>query len=194
MIQIDNTLISDDLFYKKFVCDLEKCKGECCVQGESGAPLEFDELDILEEIIDEVKPYMVETGIKEIEKNGVFDIDNDGDYVTPLINKEECAYVFFDEKNIAKCAIEKAYLEGKIKWKKPVSCHLYPIRIQKYKDYEAVNYHRWSICSDACSFGEKLNVPVYEFLKEPLIRKYGEEWYKQLEAGFTRWNEGQREE
>ena len=185
MIQIDDTLISDDLFNKKFVCDLDKCKGECCVQGESGAPLEFEELDILEDIMDEVKPYMDPEGIKQIEKNGVFEIDNDGDYVTPLINQEQCAYVYFDEKKIAKCAIEKAYLEGKITWKKPISCHLYPIRIQKYKDYEAVNYHRWSICSDACSFGNKLNVPVYEFLKEPLIRKYSQEWYNQLEAALS---------
>lgn len=187
MIQIEDTLISDDIFEKHFVCDLNACKGECCIQGDAGAPLDFEELDILEEIIEEVKPYMRQEGIEAIEKIGVFEVDTDGEYVTPLINKEECAFVYFDNKNIAKCAIEQAYLEGKTKWKKPISCHLYPIRIKKYSEFEALNYHLWKICGDACVLGEKLKVPVYEFLKEPLIRKYGEEWYEQLAAAYQYW-------
>jgi len=187
MIQIEDTLISDDIFEKKFVCDLNACKGECCIQGDAGAPLEFDELDILEEIIEKVKPYMRKEGLEAIEKTGVFEIDTDGEYVTPLIHGKECAFVTFDEKNIAKCAIEEAYLDKKTSWKKPISCHLYPIRITKYSEFEALNYHLWQVCSDACALGEKLKVPVYQFLKEPLIRKYGEDWYAQLVAAYEYW-------
>lgn len=191
MIQIEDTLISDDIFEKKFVCDLNACKGECCIQGDAGAPLEFDELDILEEIIEEVKPYMRKVGLKTIEKTGVFEMDFDGEYVTPLNEGAECAFVTYDDKNIAKCAIEEAYLDGKISWKKPISCHLYPIRITKYSEFEALNYHLWEVCSDACALGEQLKVPVYQFLKEPLIRKYGEDWYAQLVAAYKLWEKNQ---
>ena len=182
MIAIDKTLISEDLLDKKFVCDLNACKGACCVAGDSGAPLDKEELPVLESVLKEVKPYMVKKGIKAIEKNGAFVIDSDGDYTTTLVSDgAECVFVYFDENKIAKCAIEKAYLEGKIKWHKPISCHLYPVRITKHKAYDAVNYDKWEICKPACSCGEKLDVPVYKFLKAPLIRKYGKEWYKQLE-------------
>ncbi len=182
MIAIDNTIVSEHLLEKKFVCDLNACKGECCVQGESGAPLDEEEIAILEDIWDEVKPYLPKDGVKAIEKQGVFVIDSDGDYTTTLVSdKAECAFVYFDDKKIAKCAIEKAYEEGKIKWKKPISCHLYPIRISQHKGYEAVNYNKWDVCEPACECGKKLDVPVYKFLKEPLIRKYGKEWFKQLE-------------
>jgi hypothetical protein len=182
MIAIENTLISEDLFDKKFVCDLNACKGACCVAGDSGAPLEKEELLILESVLDAVKPYMVKKGVKAVEKKGAYVIDSDGDYTTTLVSeKAECAFVYFDEKKIAKCAIEKAYEEGKINWKKPISCHLYPIRISQHKGYEAVNYNNWDVCEPACVCGKKLDVPVYKFLKEPLIRKYGKEWFKQLE-------------
>jgi len=182
MIAIDDTLISEDLFDKKFVCDLNACKGACCVAGDSGAPLDKDELPKLEAVLEAVKPYMVKKGIKAIEKHGAYVIDSDGDYTTTLVSdKAECAFVYFDDKKIAKCAIEKAYEEGKIKWKKPISCHLYPIRISHHKGYEAVNYNKWDVCEPACVCGKKLDVPVYKFLKEPLIRKYGKEWFKQLE-------------
>jgi hypothetical protein len=182
MIAIDRTLISEDILEKKFVCDLNACKGGCCVAGESGAPLEKEELEILDSILEKVKPYMLPKGIKAIEKNGAWVKDSDGDYTTTLVSKEaECAFVFFDEKKIAKCAIEQAHSEGKIDWKKPISCHLYPIRITKHKSYDAVNYSKWDICKPACACGEKLDVPVYKFLKAPLIRKYGKDWYKQLE-------------
>lgn len=182
MIAIDNTLISEDVLEKKFVCDLNACKGACCVAGDSGAPLEKEELAILDNILEKVKPYMVKKGIKAVEKHGSYVIDGDGDYTTTLVSEgAECAFVFFDDQKIAKCAIEQAYIEKKIDWQKPISCHLYPIRISKFKTYDAVNYNKWSVCAPACACGEKLDVPVYKFLKAPLIRKYGKDWYKQLE-------------
>ncbi len=182
MIAIDKTLISQDLLEKKFACDLNACKGACCVAGDSGAPLDKEELEILDSVVEKVKPYMVKKGIKAIEKHGTYVVDGDGDYTTTLVSPgAECAFVFFDEKKIAKCAIEQAFYEGKIDWKKPISCHLYPVRITKHKEYDAVNYDKWSVCKPACSCGEKLDVPVYKFLKDPLIRKYGKEWFKELE-------------
>ena len=182
MIAIGKTLISEDLLDKKFVCDLNACKGACCVAGESGAPLEKKELKKLEEVLEQVKPYMNKKGLAAIKKHGPHVVDSDGDYTTTLVSEHgECAFVFFDEHKIAKCAIEQAYSEGKIDWKKPISCHLYPVRITPYKGYDAVNYSHWDICAPACSCGEKLAVPVYKFLKEPLIRKYGKNWFKELE-------------
>lgn len=182
MIAIDNTLISEDILEKKFVCDLNACKGACCVAGDSGAPLDKDELAVIDSILEKVKPYMVKKGLAAIEKHGPYVIDGDGDYTTTLVAPgQECAFVYFDENKIAKCAIEKAYLEKKVNWQKPISCHLYPIRIKKTKTYDAVNYDKWSVCKPACACGEKLDVPVYKFLKTPLIRKYGKDWYKQLE-------------
>jgi len=186
MIAINHTLISEDIFDKKFVCDLNACKGECCVSGDSGAPLDKKELKILDKVYPSVKPYMNKKGISAVEKNGTYILDSDGDYTTTLVSDgAECAFVFFDEKNIAKCAIEQAYLDGKIDWKKPISCHLYPIRIKEYKEYDAVNYHSWHICKPACECGQQLNVPVYKFLKEPLIRKYGDAWYEELDAVYV---------
>jgi hypothetical protein len=181
MILVENTVISDDIAEKFFVCNLEKCKGACCVEGDLGAPLENSELAILEEIYEQVKPYLSAEGIAAIEKQGKYIKDWEDDFSTTTIDEKECAYAIYDEKGILKCGIEQAYLDGKISWKKPISCHLYPIRITKYDEYEAINYDRWSICSDACELGEKLGVPVYQFLKEPLIRKYGEKWYHELE-------------
>jgi Protein of unknown function (DUF3109) len=180
MILIENTVISDDIAEKFFVCDLLKCKGACCVEGDLGAPLNEDELPIMEEIYEQVKPYLSEIGVQTIEKEGIYVKDWEGDYSTPVIEGRECAYAIYDERKILKCGIEQAYLDGKISWKKPISCHLYPIRITKYDDYDALNYDRWHICSDACTHGANLGVEVYKFLKEPLIRKYGEAWYQEL--------------
>ena len=179
MIAIDNTIVSEHLLEKKFVCDLNACKGACCVAGDSGAPLEEEELKILKEIYPKVKPYMDADGVKAIAKQGLYVIDEDKDFTTPLVNGKHCAFVVFNE-GIAKCAIEKAHAEGKIDFKKPISCHLYPVRINKFKDYEAVNYSKWEICKPACECGKKLDVSVYKFLKEPLIRRFGEKWYDQL--------------
>jgi hypothetical protein len=180
MISIDNTIISEDVIKVQFVCDLKTCKGDCCVQGDEGAPLEEYEISELEDALDEVIPYMRPEGIEVVDRNGVFDYGMEGDYVTALVNDNECAFVYF-EKDIAYCAIEKAYLEEKIKFRKPISCHLYPIRITKYADFDAVNYHQWPVCNSALKYGKQLGIPVYKMLKEPLIRKYGENWYQTLE-------------
>jgi len=185
MISIDNTLLSDELFEEKFVCDLNACKGECCISGESGAPLDLDELPLIEGVLDKVKPYLNKKGLKAVEKHGAYVLDSDGDYTTTLVGKEkECAFVVFDENKIAKCAIEMAHKDGVIDWQKPISCHLYPIRITPHKTYDALNYHRWKICKDACACGVKLNVPVFKFLKTPLIRKYGKAWYNKAEKAY----------
>jgi len=181
MIVIGDVILSDDIAEQFFVCDIEKCKGACCVEGDLGAPLEEDEKPKLEAVFEDVKPYMTQKGIEEIEKQGIYILDEEGDYSTPTIDHRECAYAVYDEKGILKCSIEQAYLDGKSEFRKPISCHLYPIRITKYDQYDALNYDRWQICSPACGLGTALGVPVYRFLKEALIRKYGEAWYKQLE-------------
>jgi len=179
MISIGNTIISEEVVKKQFSCDLGKCHGDCCVEGDAGAPLEAEEISQLEDFIEDIYPYMTEAGKQVVKENGVFDYDTDGELVTPLVNNRECAFVYF-ENNIALCAIEKAYREKKISFIKPISCHLYPIRITKYTGFEALNYHHWGICDFALVKGKKEQKAVYEFLKEPLIRKYGEHWYKTL--------------
>ena len=181
MIEVGSVLLHEDVVKENFVCNLEKCKGACCLEGDSGAPLSADELDILNEIYPKVKPYMTAKGIATIEREGTYVTDFEGDYTTPCVDKnKECAYVIW-ENGITKCAIEKAYEQGAINWKKPISCHLYPIRITRYPEFDVLNYDRWHICSPACTFGNELKVRVHEFLKGPLIRKYGEEWYAELE-------------
>jgi hypothetical protein len=180
MIEVKNTLVHEDIVSENFVCNLNKCKGICCIEGDSGAPLERSELAILDEIYPIIKPYMTEKGIAVIEEFGTYVKDFEGDYTTPCVDtNKECAYVIM-ENGITKCSIEKAYEDGKIAWKKPISCHLYPIRITNYPEFEVLHYDRWNICSPACSFGNELKVPVYQFLKEPLIRKYGADWYQEL--------------
>ena len=187
MIQIDDKLISEDLFSEEFVCNLAKCKGICCVEGDAGAPLDEDETHILDEIYPKIKPYLRPEGIQAIEEQGTYTLDFEGDLVTPLVNNAECAYVIFDEKGYTKCAIEKAYEDGVIDWQKPISCHLYPIRITEYSNFSAINYHEWDICSDACTLGKELGVQIYQFLKKPLIRKYGEEFYQTLSEAAEEW-------
>jgi len=179
MIQVQDKIISLDIFEKHFVCDLNACKGACCVEGDSGAPLLKEEEKILDEIYEKVKPYMRKEGITEIENQGVAVYDLEGDLTTPLINNRECAFVV-EENGINLCSIEKAFIDEKIEFKKPISCHLFPIRIKEYRDFDAVNYEEIKICKPACECGNKLEVPVYAFLKEPLIRKYGEDWYNAL--------------
>jgi hypothetical protein len=179
MILLENTIISDNLQTVHFACDLEKCKGACCVEGDAGAPLEEEEISLLEDYFHEIKPFMLEDGIEEIGKTGVFDYDADGKYVTPLVKGKECAFVFFQD-DIARCAIEKAYQEKRIPFPKPLSCHLYPVRIRELHEGEALNYHKWHICNKALENGMKLKMPLYLFLEEALIRKYGRNWYNKL--------------
>jgi len=181
MFAVGETVVSGDLLEKRFVCDLTACKGACCVAGESGAPLEKEELQILKRIYNKVKPFLTEEGKEAIAEYGTHMVDSDGDYVTPLVNGDlECAYTVF-EKGVAKCGIEKAWEAGAVSFRKPVSCHLYPVRIDVRKNMVAINYHKWDICNAACSLGKKLDVPVFKFLREPLIRRFGKEWYSELE-------------
>ena len=181
MLQIDNTVISLDLLEERFVCDLVSCKGACCIEGDSGAPLEDNEIEIIEELMPLIWDDLSDVSKKVIEKQGVFYIDEDNEPVTSIVSGRECVFTFTDENGICKCAIEKAYREGKTDFYKPISCHLYPVRLQKYKSFTAVNFHKWNICDCALVLGSKLKVPAYVFLKEPLVRKFGKEWYEQLE-------------
>ena len=180
MIVVDKAVLTDDIKEKHFVCDIIKCKGACCVEGDYGAPLDEDELPKLAEVYRAVAPYLTPEGREVIEKVGLFEVDPEGDLCTPTINMRECAYAVYDAKGILKCGIEMAWLDDKTQWRKPISCHLYPLRITKYEQYDAINYHEWEICVPACQNGKELGVPLYKFLKEPLITKYGEAWYAQL--------------
>ena len=166
MLQIDDVVVSFDVLREKFLCNLDACKGECCIEGDAGAPVEFEEVEKLEEVLpviwDELSP-------------------EEGDLVTSIVNNKDCVFTCYDGKGCCYCAIEKAYREGKTDFYKPVSCHLYPIRIGDCGPYKAVNYHRWDVCKAAVLLGRKEDVPVYKFLKEPLIRKFGEDWYAELE-------------
>lgn len=183
MILIDDKIISDDVVEKRFVCNLEACKGACCWEGDYGAPLTDEEREILVNIYEDVKPFLTTEGIAAIEEQGVFTYFKKAkEYGTPLINNRACAYMTYDESGIAKCGIEQAHKAGKTDFLKPISCHLYPVRIEKYEGFDAVNYDKWEICSAACTLGEKLKIPVYQFVKEALIRKYGEQFYEALEG------------
>lgn len=181
MIKIDKTLISESIIDTEFACNLSACKGECCVAGDSGAPLDEHELEILKTIYPKVKPYLRREGIKAIEEQGTHILSDFDEPETPLVEGKECAYVNFTENGTALCGIETAYRAGDIDFKKPVSCELYPIRVQKLSELHAVNYDRWDICSDACSLGKSLQMPVYKFTKNALIRKFGKDWYAELE-------------
>lgn len=188
MIAHGKTVISQDIFEAHFVCDLTKCKGACCVEGDSGAPLDKEEVLILEKEYEKIKPFLRAEGIKAIAEQGTSTIDeHDGELVTPLVNDKECAYVVFDNKGATLCGIELAWKQGETSFRKPVSCHLYPIRIQSYSSFDAVNYDKWEICSPACTLGKELKVPVYKFAKDSLIRKYGEPWYNELEIIAKEW-------
>jgi len=180
MIEIGKTIVSFDIVEEQFVCDVSVCKGVCCIHGDSGAPLETKEATEIERQLNNILPYMQGAGIETIEKLGIAVIDSDGDSVTPLIDNKECAFTFFDNGE-AKCAIEKAWFEKKVTFRKPISCWLYPIRVTQYKDFEALNYHRWDICKCGIAKGTKMKTSLYVFLKEPLEFKFGAEWYKELE-------------
>ena len=181
MFQVGKSIITEDLFEKEFVCNLNACKGICCVEGDSGAPLLEEEKAILEAIYDKILPYLTDEGRQAIEAQGKYVIDKQDELTTPLINDKECAYVTQDENGMYLCGIEKAYRDNKIDWQKPISCHLYPVRVKDFGEFQAVNYDRWDICADACTLGKQLQVPLYIFLKEPLIRKFGLDWYQEIE-------------
>ena len=181
MIDIDDKIVSVDIFKECFACDLTQCKGICCVEGNAGAPLEMDEVDILEEEYENYKPYMTEEGIEAVSEQGFMVIDEDGDYTTPLVNEAECAFSF-EEDGVTYCAIERAWREGKCSFQKPISCHLYPSRLAQFSNGTVgLNYHRWDVCRSACECGKRLGLPIYKALKEPIIRRFGEESYSKLE-------------
>ena len=180
MFQLGKTIVSEEILEREFVCNLSACKGTCCIDGDAGAPLSEEETKIMEAIYPKVKPYLRPEGIAAIEAQGTWVKGEDGDFETTLIEGKDCAYVIFDG-DTALCGIEQAYNEGIVDWKKPVSCHLYPIRVKDFTEFTAVNYDKWHICDDACTLGKELQVPVYKFVKEALVRRFGEDWYLELE-------------
>jgi Protein of unknown function (DUF3109) len=185
MIIVDDILVSEEIFEKQFVCNLSKCKGACCVAGEAGAPLKKGEIETLKLEFENYKPYLTSEGIGAILRDGYSSYDaEDKDDKTMLIDGGPCAYINYDEKGIAICGIEKAYFDGKTTFRKPISCHLYPIRESGIGKITAVNYEEWEICSDACALGEELKVPVFKFLKEPLIRAYGEDFFEAIDQYY----------
>ena len=181
MIQIGSTLVSDELLTEAFVCDLNACKGACCVEGEYGAPLTRDEANELAALQGQIAPYLSEEGRATIADQGAWVTGEDGDLETPLMPTGHCAYVIEDADKKLTCSLESVHQEGVLSFKKPVSCHLYPVRVQQYSSFEAINYHRWDICGAACALGSSLKVKVYVFVKEALVRKFGKEWYAALE-------------
>ena len=187
MIQIDDTLISLDVIERKFICDITQCKGACCIESDSGAPLDKEEYDILHKLLPEVWDDLSPEAQKIIEKQGVGYVDSDGDLVTSIVNNKDCVFTYYDEKGTCLCAVEKAYREGRVDFYKPISCHLYPIRIKVYDTFRAVNYNKWNLCKAAEVLGAKEGVPIYKFLKEPLVRKFGEAWYGELELVAEEW-------
>jgi hypothetical protein len=185
MIAIDQVLVSDQLITEQFVCDLQKCKGACCVDGDAGAPLSEEELVQVNEVVDRVIPYLSEESRNEIQRQGKYVYDDEFGWVTPTINGSICVYGITDKQGTVKCGMEQAYLDGKTSWKKPISCHLFPVIAKKSTDSKTIyaNYQpRTDHCKAACSLGKKLKVPVYQFLKEPLIRKFGNDFYEALHA------------
>jgi hypothetical protein len=179
MLQIQDTLISLDIIEKKFVCDISQCRGKCCVLGDAGAPLLKSEVKIIKKNLKAILKFMNASGKEVVSKQGISMLDDSNELVTTLVDNKECAFVIFED-GVAKCAIEKAWEQGDIDFRKPVSCHLYPIRIKKFNAYHAVNYDKWQICDQALISGEKLGVPLYIFLKEALLRRFGKAWYDEL--------------
>lgn len=194
MILIDDVLVSRAVVEEEFVCNLSACKGACCVEGDEGARVTRDEIAIIEALYEKVKPYLTKEGIEKIEATGFFYEQENGNLSLETLNNKACVFLNYDDKGVALCGIQQAHADGVVDWPKPVSCHLYPIRIDQYKDFDAVNYYEWDICSAACELGKQLKVPVYKFLKEPLVRKYGEDFFEQLEAAAKQLNNTEEEE
>jgi len=194
MLQIDKTIVSLDILEEKFCCDLVKCHGDCCIEGDSGAPVTSEEVNIIKNSYSEFESYLSERNRQEIKKQGFSVIDKDNDLVTPLVGNNECVYTFIDEEGNTKCAIERAYLEGKIGFRKPVSCHLFPIRITEYKRFDALNYQQLDICKAGRICGKRKGLPLWQYLKEPLIRKYGPKWYSELEIAAKVYEEKESHE
>lgn len=182
VLQVGQVLLSPDLLTCCFCCDLEACGGACCVEGESGAPLTLDEACELEQVLPAVEADLGDEARAVISRQGVAYVDGDGDLVTSIVGGKDCVFTCYDEAGCCLCATEKAFREGRTRWCKPVSCALYPIRERKLSNgYVGLNYHRWSVCAKAVERGNELGLPIYKFLREPLIRRFGEAWYGELE-------------
>lgn len=194
MILIEDNIISDDVVEKEFLCNLNACKGACCWEGEFGAPLEDEEIKILKEVYPIIKDTLTPEGRAVIEKEGVATFfEEPNGYGTPLIDGKACAFLTYDAIGIAKCGIEQAHRAGKIDFLKPISCHLYPIRVMNYDGFTAINYDSWDICSAACELGKKEELPVYKFLKEALVRKFGASFYEQLEGAAEEFHQAKKD-
>ena len=180
MLQIQNTLVSLDLIEQFFCCDIEQCKGECCIEGDAGAPITDEEEVKLREVLPAIWNDMSPTAQREVKEHGVSYIDSEGDRVTTIINDRDCAFSCYAPGGVCICAIDKAYREGRVKWRKPISCYLYPVRITEYPTFTAVNFHHWKVCRSAFTNGRRLGIRAYQFLKEPLIERFGAEWYDEL--------------
>ncbi len=187
MLEIQDTLVTLDLAEEYFCCDLDKCLGACCIEGDAGAPVSLEEIGKLEEVFPEVKADMLPRAVEEVEENGVAYPDADGEMVTTLLDGANCAFCTFAKGGVCLCAIDKAYREGRVAWRKPSSCALYPVRIKQYPTFTAVNYHRWSICRDAIANGRKLGIRLYQFLEGPLTERFGQEWYAELKEACEEW-------
>ena len=185
MVEIEDKIISDELFEKKFVCDLQKCKGGCCVEGDSGAPLKSKEIREIAKNLSIIKSEMSTKGLNAIKNNDFHYVDSDGDKVTKLVDGRECVFVVFDKNNIAKCSIESAFRKNKINFNKPISCHLYPVRIKKYDSFTAINVDSWHVCKPACECGTELNIPVFKFLKDAIVRSWGLDFYHHLDSLYN---------
>lgn len=182
MIQIGDVVVSLDLFTEHFCCDLEACHGACCIEGDAGAPVTLDEIASLEEVLPVIEKNLSPKARAVIEKQGVAYSDASGELVTSIVEGKDCVFSTTDEKGVCYCAIERAWAAGKVHFRKPISCHLYPIRVGQIGPYEALNYHRWEVCKAAVLMGEQRGIPLYRALREPLLRKFGEAWYQELET------------
>lgn len=180
MLQIKDTIVSLDIAERFFTCDIASCLGECCIEGDAGAPITEDEYKKIKEILPLIWDDLMPRAKEEIEANGVAYVDEEGDLVTQIIDGKNCVFSCYGSNGMCLCAIERAYREGRVDFMKPISCHLYPLRLKEYPSFTAVSYHRWKICKAAEVLGRKRGVRLYEFLKEPLVRRFGKEWYDEL--------------
>lgn len=182
MFQIQDTLVSLDVAEEFFCCDLSKCLGACCIEGDAGAPVTPDEVEKIKESLPAIEADMLPRAVEEVRRNGVAYTDEEGDLVTTLLDGRNCAFTCYGPGGVCLCALEKARREGRTSWLKPASCALYPLRLTEYPSFTAVNYHRWSICRDAVANGRRLGIRLYQFLEEPLTERFGAEWYAELKA------------
>jgi Fe-S-cluster containining protein len=187
VLKIKDTLVSLDIVERHFACDLSHCMGACCIEGDAGAPLEEGEESELKRILPEIWNDLGSSARVVIHEQGVACVDIEGDTVTTIVNGKDCVFSHRDESGICKCAIETAYRQGRINWPKPISCRLYPVRVKDYGEYKAVNYNRWNICKSAEILGVEKQIPIYQYLREALIDKFGEEWYAELEIFASEW-------